>query len=109
MANKYSPEEYESLPDDGVKMQRQYIGTSHEVTVKDSIHTHYGLGETETVIRITADDGTQVIGGRFIRKRGRFTIETRWRNALGVEAGDYVDVEILDVFRDNPDWNDVER
>jgi len=107
MTNKYSPEEHEPLPEDGITSHQQYIGTSYEVTIKKSLCTHYDLGQTEAVIRITADDGTQVTGGRFIRKRGRFTIERRWRNALGVEDVDHVDVEILDVFRDNPDWENV--
>jgi len=106
MSNKYSPET-EELPEGGVMSPRQYIGTSNEVTIKKSLCTHYDLGQTEAIVRITADDGTQVTGGRFIRERGRFTVEARWRNALGVETGDHVDVEILNVFRDNPDWEDV--
>lgn len=107
MTNKYSPEEHEPLPEDGVIVPRQYVGTSCEVTIKDSIVTHYGLAQTEAVVRITSDDGTRVTGGRYIRERGRLTIKKRWRKALRVEAEDYVDMEILDVFRDNPDWEDV--
>lgn len=107
MSEKYTLDGFEPIPEDGVIVQRQYVGTGFEVNVPKALADHHNLYATEVVVRITADDGSQATGGQYIGKRGRFRITERWRNALGIGTEDYVKLEILDAFRDNPDWTDV--
>lgn len=94
---------FEPLPDDGIIINPQYISSSNEIHIGKALVDHHGLDDTEAIVRLTNQDGVSVTGGQYIDPRGRFTVGSRWRDALDVGPEDHVKLEVIDAFRDNPD------